>query len=158
MNGTACCVIVLALMTCACQSLENTPAEIPLRELLASNQCAVSEAKLQLPEDGAEALALTSAHRIGAQPVPLDIDRDKERILLVAAGHKPSAGYRLQLTSHSASLRNGVLRLPVVLSGPGGNYQAAMITSPCLLLAVQRGQYRRIVADKLGLELELSED
>jgi hypothetical protein len=150
--------IAFALITVACQSLENTYSEVPIRELYAGNQCAVSEAGLRVIADRTAALKLMGSHRIGAQPTPLDINSSRELMLLVAAGLKPSTGYGLQLTKPDAVLRDGVLNLPVTLSTPDRDYQAAMMTSPCLLLAVQRGQYRRIVAEDLGLELELPED
>ena len=158
MNRAAFAGIVLTLMTVACQSLENTHSEMPLRELFASNQCAVTEAKLLPIEDSTDASRLMNTHRIGVQPPRLNIDSGHERMLLVAAGRKPSAGYRLQLTKAGAELRDGVLYLPVTLSAPDDGYQAAVITSPCLLLAVQRGSYRRIIVESLGLELELPEE
>lgn len=158
MNRAAFAGIALALMTIACQSLENARSEVPLRELYAGNQCAVTEAMLQPIDDSTDASRLMDTHRIGAQPPKLNVDSDHERMLLVAAGPKPSAGYRLQLTKASAELRDGVLYLPVTLSAPDDGYQAAVITSPCLLLAVQRGSYRRITVESLGLELELPEE
>jgi len=158
MNAAACSAIVLALAGAACQSLENTQSGVALREITASSQCAVNDAKLAVLADSAEASRLTGAYRIGAQPARWRIDDSRERLLLVAAGRKPSAGYRLQLTQADAALHDGVLHLPVTLSAPGEAYRAAVITSPCLLLAVQRGPYRRIVADDLGLELELDAD
>jgi hypothetical protein len=158
MSKTALAGVALALMTVACQSLENSRSEIPVRELFAGNQCAVAGAELRVLENSSEAASLTNAHRIGSKPPLLNIDSDRERILLVAAGSKPSAGYRLQLTKGSAELHDGALNLPVLLTSPGQNRQAAMITSPCLLLAVQRGSYTRIVVDSLNLELELPEE
>jgi len=85
MNRAAFAGIVLTLMTVACQSLENTHSEMPLRELFASNQCAVTEAKLLPIEDSTDAARLMNTHRIGVQPPRLNIDSGHERMLLVAA-------------------------------------------------------------------------
>jgi hypothetical protein len=158
MSKTVLAGIALALLTVACQSLENTHSEVTLRELYAGNQCAVTGAELRVIDGRAAALALTGSHRIGAMPPALKIDDSHELMLLVAAGQKPSAGYRLHLTKSDAGLHDETLHLPVSLSTPGQDAQAALMTSPCLLLALQRGPYRRIVVENLGLELELPED
>ena len=157
MSKAAFAGIALALTTAACHSVESPRTGVPLRELAAGNQCLVSGAELRLLDNAAEAQTLLGTHRLGAKPRPLNVDSDVERVLLVAAGRRPSAGYRLELTKHDAVPRDGVLHLPVNLSAPGQGYEAAVITSPCLLLAVRRGRYQRIVVDSLGLELDLPE-
>lgn len=152
----AVCILTLILSSVACQSLENERTGVELRELYAGNQCTPENATLIQPDNSTEAMSLIGRNRfIGAQPTVPAVDNDNELILLVAAGRKPGAGYQLQLEQRHAELHDGVLYLPVTLSTPAGDRQAAMITSPCLLLAVERGRYQRVVVENMGLQLDL---
>ena len=60
--------IALALITVACQSLENSHSELALRELYAGNQCAVTEAGLHVIADRTAALKASIRASVASTP------------------------------------------------------------------------------------------
>lgn len=92
-------------------------------------------------------------HSIGADipPVPTP-DFTVYGVLQVFMGQQSTGGYRLRLLSpHVEHLPATALIRLEWLSPPPGTLTTQVITSPCLLLAVPRGDYRTLtVADQSG--------
>lgn len=72
------------------------------------------------------------------EPLP-QIDFDTQMAVLLSMGMKPNAAYRFELMSYTGHVIDDVLVLPVRELGPEpGKMYAQMITSPCLLLTLER--------------------
>jgi hypothetical protein len=87
------------------------------------------------------------SHRIGTPepPVP-DIDWHTHGLVLVLMGQKPSGGYGLELLGSQALLKEGIALVGVRWKEPpAGAIVAMMITSPCLLVKIQRGRYQSVI-------------
>ena len=151
-------VLSLTLTVAACQP-HDIQDPINLREIYAGEYCVTRTPELRIVDNKADALAITGTNRtMGAKPAVLSFDDDDshEYILLIAVGSKPTAGYRLRLQQTQVNIEDGNLYLPVTLSNPKHDMQAMVVTSPCMLLAIQRGNYQHITVEELGLSLELT--
>jgi len=84
-----------------------------------------------------------------------DIDFSDAAVLIVYAGLKPSAGYRISADEKMIRIEDGVLRVVVDIQTPQpGQMQAQMLTAPCLVLSVPSGGYREIeIVDTFGKQL-----
>ena len=80
------------------------------------------------------------------------VDFRHSRVVLLGMGSRPSSGYALELLDSVIDPGQEVLRLVVRYQEPPPDaLTAQVLTSPCLLLAVERGKYRRIeVVDESG--------
>ena len=64
---------------------------------------------------------------------PLDFPR--QMALVIAAGQKPTAGYRVGLEAGEAPVNDRQLQVPVTVKEPG-EVAAQVLTSPCLVLGI----------------------
>lgn len=80
------------------------------------------------------------------------VDLERQRLLLLEMGQQRSGGYRLRLADPGVEVGDGTARLRVEWLMPEpGMMTAQVITSPCLLVALPRGGYRRVeVVDQAG--------
>lgn len=83
---------------------------------------------------------------------------DKKHVLAVSMGFKSTAGYSLVLSDTHVILEDKVAQLAVETqspdtSGKTGTALAQMLTSPCLILALDKGHYTSIKAGAYTLEL-----
>lgn len=70
------------------------------------------------------------------------VDFSSRRALLVALGQKPTSGYRIELAPRAFELTSDGARLRLTLVRPSADrMQAQMLTSPCAVLEVPRGDY-----------------
>jgi hypothetical protein len=98
-------------------------------------------------------------HRLGAtvlsaQPTePPAIDFEREGLLLVEMGRRPTAGYALGLADQHVTVEDGVATLRVEWrEPPRGSIQAQVITAPCLLARLARRGIREVrVVDESGV-------
>ncbi|HFC53490.1 MAG TPA: protease complex subunit PrcB family protein [Gammaproteobacteria bacterium] len=89
------------------------------------------------------------------QRVP-DVDLRRWNLLLVSAGEKPTAGYRLTLGHPAFTANNQSARLNVVLEQPAPDaVVAAVLTHPCMLVKVPAGSYHTVEIRGLERELKL---
>lgn len=100
-----------------------------------------------------QVLAQGQRHVLGAgKPALPEVDFQRNMVLLVSMGQQPSAGYGYDVSRVSASVENhtAVVRVTPV-TPPPGVLTAQMITHPCILIRVPRGEYSRIrVVDQFG--------
>lgn len=93
------------------------------------------------------------SHRVGGEnrPVPR-IEWETHGMVLIHMGHKTTGGYRLESTQSKARLKAGSAWIAIDwIEPPTGAIAAQVITQPCLLLKIQRGEYRSVViADQSG--------
>jgi hypothetical protein len=74
---------------------------------------------------------------IGAEMPPVDLERDA--VVLVSAGRRPTAGHAVQLASPKAAARGKVGALRVQITRPDPTALVAqVVTSPCLVVRLAR--------------------
>ncbi len=155
---------LLALLTTACQSwAERGPhqASKPAVETLyASQHCGRSQTSPSATWiDNARQLE-TSIKRIrsnmlGGKPINLPaLDFQHEIVLLVEMGQRPTLGYGLELTgTDDLRISQDQAQLTLDWSHPPADALVAQaISSPCLLLKLERGNYTSIqILDGQGI-------
>ena len=68
-----------------------------------------------------------------------------ESVVLVRAGAVPNPGYRVAIAHHSLPLRDGTLRVDLVLEPPPRHLlQAQVIVFPCTYLRLEQAGYRQV--------------
>ena len=81
---------------------------------------------------------------IGAKPAP-QVDFERNGLVLIELGQRPTAGYQMRLASQRMVMDRGDGLITFSVDTPGG-YAAQVMTSPCLLVAVPRGDYKGVRA------------
>jgi hypothetical protein len=86
-------------------------------------------------------------HRLGTgKPSIPQVEWETHGIVMVHMGRKTTGGYRLEpAQSHGRIQAGKVLIMINWVEPPAGAITAQMITSPCLLLKIQRGEYHAVV-------------
>lgn len=87
-----------------------------------------------------------------------EVDLAQRRVLWLAMGRQPTAGYSLSLSQQGLTVEGGVLRLPVQWqTPPEGSVTAQVVTKPCLAVSLPRDGYQAVqVVDQRGeVRLEL---
>ena len=73
------------------------------------------------------------------------VDFNHEAVLALFIGNKPSSGYGLELIESNVDVSADIATLQIKINKPiEGMMQAQMTTSPCIYLAVERGNYHQI--------------
>lgn len=91
--------------------------------------------------------------RLGGKfPVAPKVDFTTHNVLLIQMGRKNSGGYRLELAHTTATLKDKIAIIHIDWIEPKeGSFVIQALTSPCLLLKIERGDYQTIqVRDKSG--------
>lgn len=88
-----------------------------------------------------------------AEAVP-EVDFDRERVLLVAMGQKPSTGYAVGLASTELDVAGVTATVRVHWGEPEpGRLLAQVLTCPAALLVLPKGSYEVVrVVDQMGAE------
>lgn len=152
-------LLMLLLSACKTDSMqEPATAAVEVALLAQSSFCqAVSpEPSIALLTDDT---AYKSAYsRLGKQSPgntdsPPDVDFSRLSVSAIYMGIRPTAGYQVGLTSRAAKIgENNELHLFVTWTEPAAEaLLAQVITSPCLLLTIPKGEYSTIqVIDEEG--------
>lgn len=87
------------------------------------------------------------SHRIGAgKPSIPQVDWETHGIVMVHMGQKTTGGYRLELAQPHGRLQADSAMVSVNwIEPPPGAIAAQVITSPCLVFKIQRGEYHSVV-------------
>ena len=98
------------------------------------------------------AFADITAGQFGARPILPAVDFSHFAVLLVRMGQKRTTGYALSLARPIAEQSRDGLRLQLKWRAPApGSITGQMITSPCILLRIPRGNFSEIqVLDQKG--------
>jgi hypothetical protein len=94
---------------------------------------------------------LSRVKRLDSPSFP-GIDFDRFAVLGIFMGNCPSGGYRLSLAGSEVQVQNStaMVRVNWIVPAPG-KIVTQMITSPCLLVKIERGDYSRVeVVDMEG--------
>lgn len=139
-----------AIGLAACEPARKpTPAGATVTPVYQGRHCGRSAASARVSwiQDRAQLEAVVRRMRratIDAKPVP-EIDFERNALVLIELGRRPTAGYQMRLASQRMVMDRGDGLITFSVDGPGG-YAAQVITSPCLLVAVPRGDYRGVRA------------
>ena len=84
----------------------------------------------------------------------MQLDFNREQLVLVRMGQQSSGGYSLALLGDKAGLQDGWVELPVHWREPGpGMIVTQALTNPCLFVALPRQQYAGIrIVDQHGTQ------
>jgi hypothetical protein len=157
-GGLIGCIMQAIFLLSGCAAHNGTPFQYKV--LYSSAQCKMtgSGPDVQLIQDSSQWFAFFTRHLRGGQlppPKVPDIDFSDAAVLIVYAGLKPSAGYRIFADEKKIRIEDGVLRIVIDIQTPQpGQMQAQMLTAPCLVLSVPSGGYREIeIVDTFGKQL-----
>ncbi|WP_417538660.1 protease complex subunit PrcB family protein [Marinobacter sp.] len=129
------------LLAAGCASsdvIETGPDELLARQVIQSAHCGLSGpglAYVQTPERLQQLLDLP-AQNIAVQQLR-QVDLEKEHLLFITLGEKPTGGYSVSLVSANAEGTGSPLRLAVAVRSPApGTMTTQVITSACVVVAV----------------------
>ena len=127
-----------------------------VERVMQSSQCNNFEKEIMVVEDQSLLIQLTAKENIiNSQVVNAQYDVERYHYIFVGAGRKPSAGYRYKLLDEQALLNERQIILPVVLVEPAPNVLTAqVITSPCILLRMEKNQLQKYEIQDLKLTLK----
>lgn len=128
-------------------------ARVEVNVLYAGMQCGREEADAQASW-ASNAIELQHLYDKFPQEVVPTIDFDRERVVLVEMGLRPTLGYRLALVSSKAKVEQGIAEVLLEWIAPGRDMMVGqMLTSPCLLLKLERGPYQQVqFSDQLDVK------
>ena len=76
---------------------------------------------------------------------PPEVDFARDYVVLIDMGQRPTGGYALKLAQPSVAVEEGTATVRVDwIEPPPGAFVTQALTSPCLVLAVPRGDYSRL--------------
>ena len=137
---------------CAAQvgGTEDT-GRLPLRILYQAALCGGDQAAptvALVADQGQLTQVVSDAQRqvIGrTSPVPA-VDFEAAHVVLIRMGQRPTGGYGIELAAPQARLDNGsaLIRLRWI-EPPPGTASTQALTSPCLVIELPKGAYRKIV-------------
>lgn len=151
-GGLIASILVVATTLAACAGSGDQAAEEgPLaRQVTAASQCGFADPGLVYMNSRERLQEVTGARGINLTAME-DHDFDREHLLLVAAGRKPTGGYGVGL--EDSGLADRVLELTVVLRSPSPDQMVTQaLTSPCAVLAVTAEGWDRIVVAGPGFD------
>lgn len=148
-------VLITGMLLGACQAQAPArPTVLPDQVLYVGAQCGADAPLVERIADAA-VLRQAIAGRIVGDPPPLPtVDFDRSLVLRLSMGQQPNAGYRLGVlgTRVEGVARRLVIDTVWATPEPGRMY-AAMVTQPCVILSVPRGDYGSVaVLDAQGRE------
>lgn len=136
--------VCLLLGACQAQVPQAPPREarLDLQTLHAGNLCGTEQASLR-PVADAAALAriVTPAHILGATPKIIAVDFSRRSVFHLSMGQQPNTGSGLGVNAASVDAQRLTVNAVWQLPEPGRMY-AMMVTQPCVVFSLPRGDYR----------------
>lgn len=136
---------IMAALLAACSATGGAGSVEPnIRQVTQSAHCGLTGPGVALASSSAELEALLD---VGGQNMSTGVIRqvnlDKESLVIVTLGQKPTAGYGVGLSS--ASKTGQTLKLSMTVTEPApGMMVAQVITSPCVVLAAAEQDWQRL--------------
>ena len=136
--------IMLVVLLASCrESDDSITLEAVYQNTFCSSQARVF---MQLTDQQSMEAVVGAARMLGEKPELPQLDFANAYVLFISMGSRPSGGYRLVLNESQAVAYDNKLILPVVFKQPEeGMMQAAVMTSPCMIVSLSKGEYRRVV-------------
>ena len=141
-------LLLIALFTSVIGACSEKSKTIPLQTIYSSNNCAIPVQVLKSINSATELdLLLQSFPKSFSNPSPINIqiNYQKQVLILFALGRKPSSGYSIKLENKFAILKGEKLYLPISIHQPDeSSYQAQLITSPCRIISIPKINFLEI--------------
>lgn len=138
-------LMVCAFLTAGCEgAVKPSSTSKTITEIYQGGYCGRSEPAAQVTWIQNEAV-LQNVHKkihansLQAPPLP-DVDFDTHGLVLIELGQRPTAGYQMHLASRLMVMDKGDGVITFSVDKPAGP-AAQVITSPCMLVSVPRGDY-----------------
>jgi len=146
--------LMAALILAACTTqLSETADGAPLaRQITASDQCGIGSEGLAYvsDEDDLARLGEWSMQNLSMKPIRA-LDFDREHILVIGLGQKPTGGYGLTLAN--SRIVGDTLKITVILRRPPADAMVTQVlTTPCAVMAVTPRHWDKIEVTGNGLE------
>ncbi len=143
-------LIVAMASIAACVDSRNHKATAQQRSQAITVEMVHAAAQCGRSETGASAHWIGNATQLESfyrqlNLAPVELDFSQSAVVLVKMGQRPTLGYRLALANAEAQTVDD--HLVVVLEWrepPKDMMVGQMLTSPCLLLKLERGDYREV--------------
>jgi len=152
-------LVVLVALLASCR-VGDEDRFLAARELAVSRNCLIHSTEPALVQLKQQTSADDTLQRIMRSSMTdendglatLRPDVREETILLIDMGMRRTGGYAVRLTGSQAVLRGEILSIPVQWIEPApGTVVTQVITHPCMLMAVARGDYRSLaIIDQKG--------
>ncbi|MFV2057999.1 MAG: protease complex subunit PrcB family protein [Thiohalomonadales bacterium] len=137
---------ILPISACVAQQSNLQPM---LTEVIfAGQQCNLSESSgviwINNPQRLEAVLKQTNSHMVAGNPPRAPaVDFVKNAVVAVSMGQQRTGGYALEISKSPLQIENGSATLKLNYRQPGkGMMTIQMITSPCILIIVPRGDYK----------------
>jgi len=126
----------------------------PIQTIYSSNNCVINEQLLKPISSASElddlltsfptTFSKSSTVRLSA--ASLQVNHQKQSLILFAMGTKPTGGYAIELDSDVATLKGKTLFLPIRIVQPEkDSLQIQMITSPCKIFSIPKADFTEVV-------------
>lgn len=87
-------------------------------------------------------------HILGGTPIPYLVDFRSMNVLVLEMGYRPTAGYSLSINESEIRVKNNeALVIGQWDEPPGDSVQAQVVTSPCVIFTLPKGNYSRVTVD-----------
>lgn len=146
--------MVIALLATGCAvSRSQTSEGAPLaRQVTQSDHCGLTAPGLVYVSDARQ---LERLSRLPAQNLALDplanVDFEREHLVLVGLGQKPTGGYGVTLSS--SGLSDDVLELAVDVRQPQADAMVTQaLTTPCAVIAITPEEWKRLRVSGPGMK------
>lgn len=152
---TAACAAGLALGACQAQAPLAGGVAVPHQVLHTAQSCGTEQASVRsVANEAALAKLLNDGSMLGAPSEAVAVDFTRSLVLQVSMGQQATAGAQLAVTATRADAVAQRLVVDMRWSPPDPQrMNATVITRPCVVLSVPRGDYRSVqVLDLQGQE------
>ncbi len=94
---------------------------------------------------------------LGGKPKPYLIDLKSMNVLVLEMGYRSTAGYSLSLSEAKIRVKNKEAIVTALWDEPPeDSMQAQVITSPCVIFALPKGDYSKVTVDILNKDSQYS--
>ena len=139
----------------ACQAqAPASPTPVPHQVLHASTQCGADAPLVERIADAGVLKQAIAGRMVGGTPAAPSVDFDRSLVLRLSMGQQPNPGHRMGVTGARVEGAARRLVIDTVWATPEpGRMYAAVVTQPCVIISVPRGDYGGVaVLDAQGRE------
>jgi hypothetical protein len=149
----------LVLWSCLAASPSGDPSgsQLPIATIWAGSQCGCEARRPQVRwvtnrDQLAAAVAAVKSTALETQVARQPVNWQREGLVWIDMGLKPSGGYALRLDAPTATVSAGVAVITVLWRQPRpGSVVTQQLTSPCLLIRLARDNFHTIqINDEAG--------
>jgi hypothetical protein len=139
----------------ACQAQAPAgPTPVSHQVVHASAQCGADAPLVERITDAGGLRQAIAGRTVGGSPALPIVDFDRSLVLRLSMGQQPNPGHRMGVTGARVEGASRRLVIDTVWATPEpGRMYAAMVTQPCVIVTVPRGDYGSVaVLDAQGRE------